>query len=96
MGELTTCLFLIKKYWTAFFVGAGIFVIIHFIVLSSQAPEGSAMNINSSSVSGTIGEAIVIFIIPFFVAALIYGFTKKPVKKETETKSLKEDIQSGS
>lgn len=78
-------LFLIKKYWTAFFVGAGIFVVTHFMFLSSQDPEGSTVNTNSSSIGGNIGAAIGIYILPFFVAALIYGFTKKPVKKGADT-----------
>lgn len=80
-------LFVIKKYWAAFFVGVAIFVIIHFIVLLSQAPEGSTLNVNGFSVSNTIGQAIGIFIIPFFVAALIYGFTKKPLKEQDKPAS---------
>lgn len=83
-------LYSIKKYWAAFFVGVTIFVIIHFIVLSSKASEGSNMNIDGFSISNTIGQAIGIFIIPFFAAAVIYGFTKKTEKKKAETTEKKD------
>ncbi|GEO08289.1 hypothetical protein [Segetibacter aerophilus] len=81
-------LFLLKKYWSAFFAGAGIFIVAHFMFLSLQAPEGSTVNSNSYGIGNTIGAAIGIYVIPFFVAALIFRFSKK--RRETESQVTKE------
>lgn len=87
------CLFLIKKYWLSFFVGAGIFIITHFIILFTGSPKDTKFNINPTSISGEIGSSLVPFIISFAIAGIIFGFTRKTKKKKLDSKSLVQNDQ---
>ncbi len=87
------CLFLIKKYWLSFFVGAGIFIIAHFIVLFTSSPKDSKFNINPTSISYEIGSSLVPFIISFAIAWIVFAFSKKTKKKKLDTKSVVQNDQ---
>ena len=81
VGFLVACasLFLTKKYWAAFFLGWGIFLVIYLAFL--EKPDRS-----NDSITTKIFVAFFMYLMPFVISGVVWGVIKKKktVKNDKE------------
>lgn len=74
-------LLITKKYWIGFVFGALIFFVVYQELLDTEP-----MNRNDS-ITDKIGDTLGAYAIPFIIAAIIWGVTKKKQPDKEEQKS---------